>query len=331
MPRLSKPQLLSTIVSSISRSGWKFLYISDQHPFLIQVYRGDESFRIKVYVWNLTHGGGTARPVDEYRIQITGVESIETEVGGKTLVLGWWDRESIFAAFDLSYHSGAVAASPSIQIKEESLREAHRNGLSAYEKGNEELAIAFRPEFFVDYIRQMEYLHALGVSQEDLDTLRKVIQSPEDVDEVDLSAETEERRSVLTTVMRRLRLSSFRSRVLAAYGYSCAFCGLQLELVQAAHILPVSHADSTDETANGMAACHLHHAAYDSAVITFDGEYSVLTNDEALEQLAQLDRAGGIDQFMGALKRVISVPSTEVDRPRLEFVQHANALRGWPV
>lgn len=61
MVKLTKHELFKIIIRSIYESEWNILYLSspDEHPFRMQVYRDDESYRIRVYIWNLTHGGAT--------------------------------------------------------------------------------------------------------------------------------------------------------------------------------------------------------------------------------------------------------------------------------
>ncbi len=122
MARLSKPDLLHTITSAIAECGWHVLYMDDQHPFRLQVYSGDASIPVRIYIWNITHGGGRARPAHECRIQITGVSRFEPEPNGKTLILGWWDEAGVFAGFDFNKHRGMLGASPSLQIHKECLQ-----------------------------------------------------------------------------------------------------------------------------------------------------------------------------------------------------------------
>jgi putative restriction endonuclease len=138
MPRLTKSQLFEKVERAIINAGWNILYLPPQtgNPRRIQIYKGDESYRLRIYIWNMTHGGGRARPHDESRIQITGVTRFEAEVGGKTLILGWWDEAGVFAAFDFHKHAGTLGYSPSIQIREEFLRRAYRDGLSPCDKGS---------------------------------------------------------------------------------------------------------------------------------------------------------------------------------------------------
>lgn len=108
-----KYDLLEGIVQAINESGWNALYVGDihDHPFLLRVYNERESHLIRVYIWNLTHGGGQARPEDEYRIQITGVTRFEQRPDEKTLILGWWGPVGVYAGFDFNKHNGQLGAS----------------------------------------------------------------------------------------------------------------------------------------------------------------------------------------------------------------------------
>ncbi|MFZ1043506.1 MAG: hypothetical protein WCA79_18405 [Anaerolineales bacterium] len=181
MARHNKYDLLEKIINAVNDSGWNVAYLEsiDQRPFYLQIYRDNESYRVRVYVWHLTHGGGRARPKNEYRIQITGVDHFELLPSGKTLILGWSEEAGVFAGFDVRKHLGKLGSSPSIQTGEEALRKAYINGFEPCDKGNKEVAIAFRPDFFVDYLQSLEPLHDFGQSARDLTVLSDVAQNPE--------------------------------------------------------------------------------------------------------------------------------------------------------
>lgn len=142
MSRHRKYALLDRVVKATTDSGWNVLYTATihEHPFRLQVYREDESYRVRIHIWHLTHGGGRKRPQNEYRIQITGTNRFEQTPGEKTLVLGWWEEIDVFAGFDVRKHTGTLGRSPSIQIREEYLRKAYINGFSPCDKGNQEIA-----------------------------------------------------------------------------------------------------------------------------------------------------------------------------------------------
>ena len=133
---------------------------------------------------------------------------------------------------------------------------------------------------------------------------------------------------MVKSVLKWLRFSNFRSRVLTAYGHRCAFCG-QFDSVQAIHILPDNHPSSSDETHNGIAACFLHHAAYDRGLITFGEAYSVIVSEEKMKRFAKMRRDGGANQFRSALRPLILLPPSKADRPHVDLVRLANQIRGW--
>jgi putative restriction endonuclease len=330
MARHNKYDLLAQIINAINDSGWNVIYLKsiDQHPFHLQIYRDNESYRVRIYVWHMTHGGGKARPKDEYRIQITGVDHFEPLPNGKTLVLGWWKEAGVFAGFDIRKHLGKLGASPSIQIREYALRKAYINGFEAYDKGNKEVAIAFRPDFFVEYIRSLEPLHDFGQSTKDLNVLSEVAENPE-INEADIQIRNVARKITIVSVSKKLRDVSFRRRVLTAYSFHCAVCGIQLKLVEAAHIIPVNHEMSTDETRNGLALCALHHKAFDQALIAINPDYSIQVNQNKTDELQRQKLADGLAKFSQDLRPLIILPPAISDRPHAEYIRIANNIRGW--
>ncbi len=338
MARIPKKQLLRFVEQAIQDSGWSFLHLSpqDEHPARYQIYRNGEGYRAKIYIWNITHGGGAARAANEYRIQVTGVpnatgvQEFIPEIGGKTLILGWWDEVGIFAGFNFTKHNGALGASPSMQIFEEALRAAHLSGFALHNKGNGELAIAFRPDFMGSYIENLEVLHGCGVSPEAtriLDELSDDFDEVED-DEINRDVPTERQYAVVST-KKALRDISFNRRVLNAYGHQCAICGVQLKLLDAAHILPVSHPDSTDETSNGISLCTLHHRSYDHAFITFDEKYKIHLNEKMADEFKKTSLDGGLDDFRKRLRPLLILPPDKRDRPDPAFIAATNTMRGW--
>ncbi|MDA2911949.1 hypothetical protein MYX04_13605, partial [Nitrospiraceae bacterium AH_259_D15_M11_P09] len=158
MAKLRKRELLEKVFSAVEECGWQVIQLSPggSHPFRLRLFQDNETYTVRIYIWNLTHGGGTLRPADEYRIQITGVSRFDPEPGGKTLILGWWDEAGVFAGFDFRRHSRSLGFSPSMQIREQFLREAYEKVFSPCPKANREIAIAFRPDFFAEYVRSLE-------------------------------------------------------------------------------------------------------------------------------------------------------------------------------
>ena len=175
MARLPKPQLFSRLERAILDNGWKYLSLSPpaEHPARYLIFQGEQRFTTRVYIWNLTPGG-TNRPHDEWRIQATGVGRFESEPSGKTLILGWEDERGVFVGFDLHKHQGPIGYSPSIQLRERALDEAARNVFAIHNKGNEELAVAFRPDFLPTYLANVESLHKCGEFEGEIDLLQQL-------------------------------------------------------------------------------------------------------------------------------------------------------------
>ena len=325
-----KHDLLEIIIQAIRDDGWNILYLSDPkyHPFKFKIYQGNKSHNIRIYIWNLTHGGGARRPADEYRIQITGVEQFQQSDNEKTLILGWWREGGVFAGFDYNKHFGTLGFSPSIQIREEALRKAHIKGIATWIKENQEIAIAIRPDFLVEYIQNLFSLHSFGESNHDFEVLENITENPDEVNDIEISKITQDRQTAVISVKKKIRDNSFKSRVLTSYSNRCAFCSIQLKLIDAAHIVPVQH-NGTDETSNGISLCALHHRAFDRNLITFNQDYQILYSDKQFDKLKDIGLDGGAEKFINDLRAVIHLPPTISDRPHIEYINLANEIRGW--
>lgn len=333
MARVGKETLISLAVDSMRSSGWIVERLSayGSHPADLQTWSPDGVHRLlRIYIWNVTHGGGAARAASEYRIQVTGVESFQSPPGSDVLILGWYAELGVFAAYDFLFHRGALGASPSIQIGRSALETAAENGLSPYTRGNGELAIAVRWDLLPAYIARMGDLHSLGASDAAFHALLEISADPDIPRDAAIdNVPSAHRRSVLVTTARLLRDAGFRDRVMTAYGHSCAFCGVQLELLDAAHILPVNHEASTDHVTNGVALCALHHRSYDRSLVTFDSDYRIVVSEARVAKLRVRERAGGERDFREALHARVILPASRRNWPDPDLINLANELRGW--
>ncbi len=326
---LSKRALLERIAEAVYASGWSLLYGESVAvlPFELRMFKEDESYPLLIYIWNLTHGGGSARPRNEYRIQMTGVDSaLRFTTGYKTLLLGWHESLEVFVGFDVRKHGRSISRSPSIQVHLETIKKAKRDQIAFQRKGNDEIAVAFLPGLFAEYVSNQESLHQFAARENDLAILEQAI-SAEDFTEEALSDLSVERQKIVKTVVQTKRESSFRTRVLTAYGNSCAMCDLQLNLLDAAHIIPVRAPGSNDRTCNGMALCKNHHLAYDRGLLKVDDRYRIHPNQRKLNEYAKSQLTGGLEMFLNALHKEIRVPSSPPDRPLPEYLRRGMELR----
>src|SRR5690606_5294602 len=149
MARLSKKQLLERIIEGCRDAGWGVLVVHVDHPFILRLFNEVERYLIRVYIWNLTHGGGAARPADEYRIQVTGIDTnfaFRLARADKVLILGWWDEAEVFAGFDFNRHTGPLGHSPSTLFRGEALRLSSICGIATHDKGSGAVVVAVKPE-----------------------------------------------------------------------------------------------------------------------------------------------------------------------------------------
>ena len=119
MAALPPRQIVAAIEDAFTEAGASAALISDEraHPRRFYVVAGEAAFPVWTYIWTLTHGGGAARPRDEYRIQLTGVTPpLPENPDWPTLLLGYEPNTKCFAGFDLRKHMTFSRKSPSIQV-----------------------------------------------------------------------------------------------------------------------------------------------------------------------------------------------------------------------
>lgn len=203
MARLSKAKLLAEVVSAVEADGWTVTMLSaaKEHPFRFRLTRGRVSKTVRLYIWNLTHGGGAKRPRNEYRIQITKVRQFEPEPDGLTLIMGWSIDFGTFAAFDIAHHARSLGSSPSIQIGAVALRKAGEMGAAAQSKGNQEIAIAVRPDRVAAYMINFDAAHCGHIDdviEPSIDPIDfEALSSPKHHFQFGTAAELRQRQSVL--------------------------------------------------------------------------------------------------------------------------------------
>jgi len=161
MTKYNKSDLINKVTTSFENLNWAIEnFDRSKHPFFVNISNeSGDAFSLIIYIWNLSHGGGAKRPKDEYRIQITGISNFIQEEGKRTLILGYWDELNVFVGFDISKHSGKLGTSPSLQIRESAIHKALLNGIATYDKDNAEIAVAFKPEYIIDYINDIAKWH----------------------------------------------------------------------------------------------------------------------------------------------------------------------------
>jgi putative restriction endonuclease len=329
MAALPPKQIVTAIEEAFTEAGASAVLISDgrAHPRRFYVVASESSFPVWIYVWTLTHGGGSARPRDEYRIQLTGVTPpLPENPDGPPLLLGYEPNTKCFAGFDLRKHRAFSTKSPSIQININTLRSAVRDGFAFARKGNDEIAIGFRPDNILAYALNAENLHESGADARVSDALSKVTRF-EALTEAEAKALPAERQRVVAKVSRLARDSDFRRKVTVAYDRKCSVTGLQLRLIDAAHILPVGAEGSTDEVCNGICLSPTYHRAYDRGLIFLTEDFRMKINAPKKRALVRLGLGGGLAEFEAPLGREIFLPADRHQWPDAGYIRAANTVR----
>ena len=165
MPATSASTIINSILEAITQSGGVAVYAlntEETHPAKFIVKYSEQNFTIWVYIWTLTHGGRPSLP-DEYRIQMTGVNSpLPMNPNGYTVLMGYHHDLNMFAGFDINKHRKFTVGSPSVQIDITTIHEALQNGLAFSTKENNEIVIGIRADQFLHYVIDAEKLHKEG-------------------------------------------------------------------------------------------------------------------------------------------------------------------------
>lgn len=331
MPAVPPSLLVRSIIEAFAESESIAVIVSQEsgNPRKFVVRAGRNNFEVWIYIWTLTHGGGAARPENEFRIQLTGVASPlqMNPTGGPTLLMGFEANTGCFAGFDVEKHHIFSTNSPSIQIPITTLYDALQNGLSFYRKGNDEVGIGVRPDQLLTYVQNALLLHRQGADS-DVSRLLSQAAELEEIDIEELESLSHERRRIVSTVSRLSRDANFRRKVLNAYERRCSVMRIQLGLVDAAHILPVGIDGSTDDVNNGISLSPTYHRAYDKGLIFLDESLVMRINAERISELENQGLTCGIDDFSVYLNKRVHLPQDRNQWPSSHMIQEANRIRG---
>jgi len=303
----------------------------------MRVVTGPATTDCILFLWTITRGGGKSesRPRNERRIQATNVAGIPLEPGQRTLFGGWSGEFGVYAFWDPRRHTSLLGRrSNSLQTTAETLDTAHRVGVATYLRPaalGQEVVVSVSPDSLLWYIQNGLPLHNSESDASGVDILADC--NPEEErsflddsqDEIQAA-----RRYDLVETMRAYRDARFRPAVLRAYRYKCAVCEIALKLVDAAHIIPVSFPQSTDDVTNGLALCRLHHGAFDNGLLGVLSDYRVTTNPDHEARLASLRLDMGLEKFKSELPHRITLPSSVESRPAPAKLILGLRARRWP-
>jgi putative restriction endonuclease len=286
MPAMKARPLTDVLMRALEDAGFSVDLLSapNANPRKLLVHGAEETLVVWAHVWTLTFGGRRTLP-DEYRVQMTGVRSpLPLNDKGPTVLLGYEPSLQMFAGFDVLRHSTFTPGSPSVQIDIKVVRKAITDGLSFERKGNQEVVCGIRPDQMLTYITTASEIHQHGKSAATYRVLSESV-TGEKLSRRALLGLSAPRQQVIQEISRLSRAAQFRRVVLQAYDQRCAVTGIQLRLVDAAHILPVGAPGSTDEISNAIALAPTYHRAFDRGLIFVDERYYARLNRTKAQEL----------------------------------------------
>jgi putative restriction endonuclease len=335
---LSRTELIQLILDGIKDSGWSYTlpHGSDYtFPVEISITNGTESQTILVYIWNISHGG-RGRSKEEYRIQIKGNPPLQTGNKYKTLLLGWFDKDKVFAAFDAYKHRNFTGLSPSVQVPIGTLNLAATQPFAFHTKEineGKEVVVAFTQPYIIEYINnlypQYHAQFAQGISNAEAETI-ETFPLDREIPDSELNRLPAERQTAIVTMSVKVRERKFQRNVWTVYHHGiCAICGLQANLTEAAHIIPVS-GSGTDEIVNGIQLCRNHHKAFDDGLIAVSPNYIILLNTTLADKLVASRQDSELKNFIdkSRIGQQIILPSDGRFYPKKEYLARNCQLRG---
>ncbi|MGD9856499.1 MAG: HNH endonuclease [Planctomycetaceae bacterium] len=333
-------RLVEDFVDALERFGANVIRskVKDKdRPARFQVQAGSEPIDCWLFLWTITPGGGGfgVRPANERRIQITGIAGMPFRPGVRTILGGWNSDSGAYAFWDARRHTQFSSKSPSLQVDLNTLESAGTVGIASQlrptQKG-QEVVIACTPYSLGWYVEHMQALHNMGENATEFGSLLNSSAEEEQafLDDVADDESAFVRRYDLVQNLRAFRDAQFRPSVLQAFSHRCAVCDCDLKLVDAAHIIPVSHPRSTDDVTNGLALCRLHHAAFDNALLGVQSNYRIVINPDAVYRLHSLKFDRALEDFTSRLPERIRVPASIEARPAPRNLTIGLEARHWP-
>ena len=250
---LNRQELLYALLDAARLHTEDLVLIRDDSPYVIklngQIYA--------VFLANV-HAADRADQ-DESRIQCPGDMPLALKKCAKTkmkpVILGFDSTNKVFCAWDPKRFVGRSHKTTrfSIYCRVSAQRRARRVGYAAYNDQLGQRVVVVTSEFLGLYLENIDTFHSDNIDPKDLIRGYQAMSASGDSS----GSFDVKRKKIEFTHTCYPRNPLFRAAVMAAYKARCAACEMQLEMIEAAHIIQHSHPASTDSVTNGLALCVL--------------------------------------------------------------------------
>lgn len=321
---LNPSDLKYLLIDSLRLYSDNVAFIDGKNPYRFSINK--KTFY--VFIHNVHESGEGRKNQDECRIQVAKSKNFNAAMNSGTdvIVLGYFADEKVFAAWNPFLMRDRFNKKKTISLysRFSVQKEAAINRIATYRDTKGQSVISFKPDYLGLYLENISNIHLLSE-----DELLALITTSDTLNVQNQNGEVDFHEGHLTiTHTRYKRDPRFKSIVYDAYDNRCAMCGIQLELIEAAHIVPHSHEKGTDDIGNGISLCALHHTAYDRSLIYFDNEFNILINDSKMKYLEKVGLDSGFRKFQSLAFDKIQLPTNHTLRPNIENINLANQTRG---
>lgn len=321
---LNHSDLKYLLIDSLRLYSDNVVFIDGNNPYRFSINKKTFYVLIK----NVHESGDGRGNQDECRIQVAKTSNFNEALNSGTdvIVLGYFADEKIFTAWNPYMMRDRFNKRQTISLysRFSVQKKAKTDKISEYRDKNGQSIISFLPDYLGLYLENLSKIHLLSD-----DELLELVKQSDDLNNENLNGGIDLPEGYLTITHARFKRDpNFRKKVYSAYRHKCAMCGIQLELVEAAHIVPHSHEKGTDDIVNGICLCALHHTAYDRSLIFFDEEFNIQINENKMEYLEKVGLDSGIRKFEKLSFDKIQLPENHTLRPNLDNIRIGNQTRG---
>lgn len=325
MPTLNRIDLFHVLADAFRKHSEASLYLDGANPYRFSLNGNN----VSAFVGNIHRAG--RKDDDEFRIQCPGdlptVFAERQTLGDIVVVLGYHPDWDVFSAWDPARFLARNPKSQrfSIYTRLSKIQEATNMGGSIYTDSDQQNILMFRSEFVGLYAENSTVIHQAsdGVLRNITDNYRKTRQGERPTRLARVKGQR-----ITVTHTQYARSPQFRAEVLEAYSHKCAMCDIQLDLLEAAHVVPHAHPQGVDVVGNGLALCALHHRSFDTGLIYVDQNYWIQVNANRVRYLRKMNRAGGLGNYRRNLQPKLALPSNINLQPLEENIVLGNRLRG---
>ena len=328
---LNPSDLKYLLIDSLKSYSDNVEYVDGRNPYRFSINKKT----VYILIRNVHESGMNRENQDECRIQISNSQSLIQALNSRinVIVLGFFADENVFTAWDpLIFNNRfndwfmdtSKAKTVSVYSRFSIQRNANQNKIGNYVDNNGQSIISFKPEYLGLYLDNITNIHNLNAAE-----LFKFVEFSDKENDEDFTGSISlGKEQLVVTHTRYKRDPNFRKKVYEAYNNKCAMCGIQLELIDAAHIVPHSHESGTDDISNGIGLCSLHHTAYDKSLIYFEIDFSIKINNNKMKYLEKMGLDGGYRKFEDLSFDKLRLPQNHILQPNLGNISLANQIRG---